>query len=97
MEPICVPTPPGLPSCCGQESTLIGSGYAATFDIAVWRCLICEGHQTITRRTDGQNFWVGAMGRAIRKEELRIIADAYKGRPASHPDSRRLDWGTSGP
>ena len=30
-----------------------------------------KGHDSTIVRTDGQTFWVGAMARAIRKEELR--------------------------
>ena len=85
MEPIVLPTPPGPPNCCGEEMTSIGSGRAANFDIEVWRCLICEEHQSTMVRVDGKNFWVGAMGRAIRREELRIIADSYGGSPAADP------------
>jgi hypothetical protein len=55
----------------------LGSGYAASFQIDVWRCLTCEHHETTFVRVDGQTFWVGAMGRAIREEQLRIIAAAY--------------------
>lgn len=65
--------------------TSIGSGCRAGFDIEVWRCLLCEGHQSTMVRVDGGNFWVGAMGRAIREEELRIIADSYGGSPATDP------------
>jgi hypothetical protein len=77
-----VPTPPGLPICCGKEMTLVGSGSAANFDIKVWRCLVCERHESTFVRVDGEKFWVGAMGRAIRREHLRIIADAYRNDPA---------------
>jgi hypothetical protein len=78
LEPIIVPTAPGPPNCCGKAMTSIGSGHAANFDIEVWRCLTCEGHESTFVRVDGKNFWVGAMGRAIRKEQLRIIADYYR-------------------
>ena len=67
--------------------TSIGSGHAANFDIEVWRCLSCERHQSTSVRVDGQNFWVGAMGRAIRKEELRIIANSYGVSPAADRES----------
>ena len=80
-----VPTPPGPPVCCGAEMVSIGKGHAANFDIEVWRCLSCEAHESTIVRTDGQFFWVGAMGRAIRNEELRIIADAYGGTRAHDP------------
>lgn len=76
-DPIVVPTPLGPPSCCEHEMTSIGSGYAANFEIELWRCLVCERHETTFVRVDGKNFWVGAMGRAIREEQLRIIAAAY--------------------
>jgi hypothetical protein len=65
--------------------TSIGSGSAASFNIEVWRCLACERHESTFIRVDGKTFWVGAMGRAIRKEQLRIIADAYQGDPATDP------------
>jgi hypothetical protein len=38
-----------------------------------------------TFRADGQNFWVGAMGRATVNEGLRIVAEAYGGRPITDP------------
>jgi hypothetical protein len=63
----------------------VGSGSAANFDIGVWRCLACERHASTFVRVDGKNFWVGAMGRAIRKEQLRIIADAYQDDPVPDP------------
>jgi hypothetical protein len=85
LEPIVVPTPPGPPTCCGEAMTAIGSGGAANFEIELWRCLACERHESTFVRVDGKNFWVGAMGRAIRKEQLRIIADAYHGDPAPDP------------
>jgi hypothetical protein len=64
--------------CCGEEMAFIGSGHAAGFDIEVWRCLTCGKHESTSVRVDGQNFWVAAMARAIRSEELRII-DSYSG------------------
>ena len=80
-----VPTPPWPPICCGEAMTSIGKGQVANFDIEVWRCLRCEGHDSTMVRTDGRAFWVGAMGRAIRNEELRIIAEAYRGTRAADP------------
>ena len=65
------------PICCDRPMALIGAGRAATFDLAIWRCLDCEAHERTTVRTDGQTFWVGAMGRAIESEEFRIVANAY--------------------
>ena len=80
-----VPTPLGPSICCGEPMVSIGKGRAANFDIEVWRCIHCEGHESTMVRTDGKTFWVGAMGRAIRKEELRIIAESYGGTPAHDP------------
>ena len=77
LDPIVVPRRPG-PDCCGREMTSIGSGSAAKFEIVLWRCLACERYDTTSVRVDGQIFWVGAMGRAIREEEHRIIAAAYR-------------------
>lgn len=45
----------------------------------------CEGHERTSFRVDGQNFWVGAMGRALRREDVRIIAESYGGRPITDP------------
>jgi hypothetical protein len=81
-----VPSPPGRPTCCGQEPVCIGTGSAVNFDIAVVLCMICERSQTITRRTDGRNFWVGAMGRAIVKEQQRIIADFWGDESRQRPN-----------
>lgn len=78
--------PSEAPTCCGKEMTPIGSGHAAGFAITIWRCRSCEASQTTSVRTDGQAFWVGAMGRAIREAELRAIADSYRGAPARDPD-----------
>jgi hypothetical protein len=76
-DPIVVPTRPGPPTCCDNEMTSLGSGSAANFAIEVWRCLTCESHETTFVRIDGKTFWVGAMARAIREEQRRIIAAAY--------------------
>ena len=76
-DPIVVPTPSGPPTCCEHEMTSIGPGYAANFEIELWRCLACERHEATFVRVDGKHFWVGAMGRAIREEQLRIFAAAY--------------------
>jgi hypothetical protein len=77
FDPIATPTESGPPACCGGEMTSIGSGSAANIDIELWRCLACERYVTTFIRVDGKNFWVGAMGRAIVREQLRIIAAAY--------------------
>jgi hypothetical protein len=60
-----------------MPTVLIGAGRAANFDIGVWRCLECEGHDRTGVRVDGKTFWVGAMARAIHAEEVRIVAAAY--------------------
>jgi hypothetical protein len=65
--------------------TSIGSGSAANFDIKVWRCLVSERHENTFVRVGGKTLWLGAIGRAIRKEQLRIIAGAYQGDPAADP------------
>lgn len=80
-----VPTPPGPPICCDEPMVSIAKGRAAGFDIEIWRCISCEGHDSTMIRTDGQKFWVGAMGRAIRKEQLRLIAESYGGAAAHDP------------
>lgn len=69
-----LPSPPGVLTCCG-EMVSIGTGHVgSSFDIEVWRCLNCGWHKSRVERVDGGKFWVGEMGRAIRREELRIIA-----------------------
>jgi hypothetical protein len=57
---------------------LVAAGRAANFDIRAWRCLECEAHEHTSIRDDGQTFWVGALGRAIRRKERRIIEVAYR-------------------
>ncbi|HEY7690978.1 MAG TPA: hypothetical protein VH816_01415 [Gaiellaceae bacterium] len=59
---------------------LVAAGRAANFDIGLWRCVTCEGHEHTRIRTDGQTFWVGAMGDAIHREQQRIIAAAHRPR-----------------
>ncbi len=83
MEPIVVPTPPDANYCCGEMMMSVGSGYAANFEIGLWRCFTCEDHRTTFVWVGGQKFWVAAMGRAIRAEELRLIAAAYDGSGSS--------------
>lgn len=77
MAPIRLSSPAAIPYCCRREMIPVGSGYAACFRIQTWRCPICEGHETTRVRVDGQSFWVGAMGRKIVAEELRILAALY--------------------
>jgi hypothetical protein len=68
------------PICCGVPTVLLAAGRAANVDIGLWRCLTCEGHEQTRIRSDGQTFWVGAMGAAIDREERRIVAAAYRAR-----------------
>jgi len=67
------------PVCCGTSMVLVGRGHAGNCDIGFWRCLTCEDHKHTNVRTDGANFWVGAMGVAMHRETLRIVARAYGG------------------
>jgi hypothetical protein len=67
------------PRCCASPMELVAQGRAANFDIRFWRCLRCENHEHTRVRTDGRTFWVGAMARAIHREEVRIVAGAYGG------------------
>jgi hypothetical protein len=60
--------------------TLIAEGYVACFDLSLWRCLRCEYHEHKSIRIDGKAFWVGAMGRAIARECLRMTAEAWGSR-----------------
>ena len=60
--------------------TLIAEGYAACFDLSLWRCLRCECHEHKSIRVDGKTFWVGAMGRAIARESLRMTTKAWGSR-----------------
>lgn len=62
------PTPPGASLCCQTPMVLIAAGHAANFNIGAWRCLECEAHELTNIRTDGQTYWVGAMGRAIKRD-----------------------------
>jgi hypothetical protein len=66
------------PDCCGTPMVLVGQGHAGNCDIGLWRCLTCEDHTHTNLRTDGENFWVGAMAVAIHRETVRIVARAYR-------------------
>ena len=70
-----VPSPPRRPSCCGREPICVGRGNAAGFEVTLVLCMVCHRSQTFRRRIDGQNFWVGAMGRALDEEGRRLTAD----------------------
>jgi hypothetical protein len=70
------------PDCCDAPMALVVAGRAANVDVGLWRCLTCEDHAHTRIRTDGQGFWVGAMGDAIHREHRRVVADAYGGRPS---------------
>jgi len=85
-EPRSVP----IPLCCGSRMVLLRSGRRACFAIWLWRCPVCEGFEWTNRRYDGETFWVGAMGRAIRAEQDELIADAYSGgaQPGWGPTTR---------
>jgi len=68
---------PKRPTCCGAAMVLVRQGERAGFSVELWRCLRCEAYRRTSIRIDGQNFWVGAMGAALHREGLRLIADAY--------------------
>jgi hypothetical protein len=56
---------------------VVNFGRCANFAIWIRRCRDCEGFEATNRRYDGENFWVGAMGRAVVDETHRLIAEAY--------------------
>jgi hypothetical protein len=66
-----------IPICCAREMVVIRSGQRANFAIWIWRCPICERFEITSRRYDGQNFWIGAMGDALHAKVNELIADAY--------------------
>ena len=68
--------------CCAREMALLRSGRRANFAIWMWRCPICERFEITNRRYDGQHFWLGAMGDALREKVNELIADAYAAEPA---------------
>jgi hypothetical protein len=66
-----------IPACCGSQMVLLRSGRRAGFAIWVWRCAVCERFDSTNRRYDGDTFWVGTMGEAVRAKRMELIADAY--------------------
>lgn len=87
-EPRVLPTSPEPRECCEMRPLEAASGSRAGFAITIWRCPACRRIQSTIIRTDGQNFWVGAMGRAILKEEQRLIARLDED-PSEPPEHRR--------